>query len=66
MKIIVDEMPKEPDDCIFARTNFYERAICKFTNCTICDVSKCKYLKPINDYKVDVYGSPVCGAIVGR
>ena len=63
MKILVDEIPKEPSECVFSTTNFYGKFICKFTNCTICDVENCIYIKSIKDYKVDVYGSPVYGVI---
>lgn len=45
MKIIVDEMPSEPKECIFS-----EHTACKLWQGRCCEPSKCDFLKPITDY----------------
>lgn len=48
MKIIVDEMPSEPKDCIFS-----ECTSCKLWQGRGCEPSKCDFLKPITDYVIE-------------
>lgn len=45
MKLIVDEMPSEPKECIFS-----EYTACKLWQGRGCEPSKCDFLKPITDY----------------
>lgn len=49
MRIIVDEMPKSAEDCIFG-TGIDEKR-CVINNRNYCYNSKnCEYLKPITDF----------------
>ena len=48
MKIIVDEMPSEPKDCIFS-----EYTTCKLWQGRGCEPSRCDFLKPIADYVLE-------------
>ena len=71
MKIIVDELPKRPIDCPYSKIVTETDKHCWWSFCSrggfICkDTNQCKFLKPITEYKVDVYGSPVYGAIVDK
>lgn len=50
MKIIVDEMPSEPKECIFS-----EYTACKLWQGRGCEPSKCDFLKPITDYVLEEY-----------
>lgn len=69
MRIIVDEIPKEPKDCPYSETRKHKER--QWVTCTkgsfVCeDTKQCKYLKSILDYKVDVYGNPVHGVIIEK
>ena len=45
MKILVDELPKDPQACLFSHWNCERGAICQFSK-TVCeDSTKCEYLK---------------------
>lgn len=61
MKIIVDELPKEPNDCPYSK--IVTEAYCSRSGYVCKDTKQCKFLKPISDYKVDVYNSPVYGVL---
>lgn len=46
MKIIVDEMPKQPNDCLlYSLCNLYQELR--------CEPCKCPYLKPITDFHAE-------------
>lgn len=49
MKIIVDEMPKVPSECILSRLRHDDWVCSKYEGC-ICNVDTCDLLKPITDY----------------
>ena len=67
MKIIVDEMPKEQKECLFSEMVYSGNYVCKFQgSCMVCNPEKCKFLKSISDYAVDVYNSPVYGVIFDK
>lgn len=60
MRLIVDTMPKEPKECLFSKKeSIGENYLCGFHGCVICNVDKCKKLKPIDKcgfaYKKTVY-----------
>lgn len=56
MKIIVDEMPKEPRECIFSE-HYSTGYICGLHQGRRCEISKCDKLKPITDcYVEDIVG----------
>lgn len=48
MKIIVDEMPSEPKECIFS-----EYTACKLWQGRGCEPNRCDFLKPITDYVLE-------------
>ncbi len=65
MKIIVDEIPKEQKECLFSERTYSGNYVCKFQGrCIVCNPERCKFLKSIYDYVVDVYGSPVTGVLI--
>lgn len=69
MKIIVDKLPKRPIDCLYSKIVTETDKNCWWACCSkggfICkDTNQCKYLKPISDYKVDVYDSPTYGVLI--
>lgn len=69
MKIIVDEIPKEPKDCPYSEVRIHKAhqwVTCTKGNFMCEDTKQCKYFKSILDYKVDVYGNPVCGVIIEK
>lgn len=53
MKILVDERPKEPKDCLFAERTYRGNYVCKFQGGCICceNTKECKFLKRIGDYQ---------------
>lgn len=52
MKIIVDEMPKSAEDCVFGTGEDEKR--CVINNRNYCYSSKnCEYLKPITDFHAE-------------
>lgn len=52
MKIIVDEMPKSAEDCVFGTGEDEKR--CVINNRDYCYNSKnCEYLKPITDFHAE-------------
>ena len=55
MKILVDERPKEPKECLFSEKTLSENYVCKFQgSCIVCgDTKKCEFLKQIGDYQFD-------------
>lgn len=65
MRIIVDEMPKEPKDCLYSEVR-NQWVTCTKGNFVCENTKRCKYLKSILGYKVDVYGSPVHGVIIEK
>lgn len=57
MKIIVDEMPKEPIDCPYSEVREKDKT-CWWIACTkgrfVCkDTKDCKYFKPITDFHAE-------------
>lgn len=52
MKIIVDKMPNEPQECIFSKcTNqLRDNYVCKLYQCRGCQPDRCNSLKPITEY----------------
>lgn len=52
MKIIVDKMPNESEECIFSRpinlTPYPMHYVCRFGN--ICNIDNCNVLKSIDDF----------------
>ena len=65
MKIIVDEIPKEKKECLFSERIYGGNYVCKFYGCCrVCNPERCNFLKPISDYVVNVYGSPVNGVLI--
>lgn len=65
MRIIVDEIPKEQKECLFSERTYSGNYVCKFQgSCIVCNPLRCKFLKSISDYVVDVYGSPVSGVLI--
>ena len=68
MRLLVDEMPKEPRDCPYGWVDIVcDREVVFCTKQSIAiscnDTKECEFFKSIKDYKVDVYGSPVYGVI---
>lgn len=56
MKIIVDEMPKSAEDCVFGTGEDEER--CVINNRNYCyDSSNCPYLKSITDFNAEKLNS---------
>ena len=55
MKIIVDEMPKQPKECIFSEcTNrMCNSYVCKLWRGRGCEPNRCDFLKPITDYATE-------------
>lgn len=55
MKILVDERPKEPKECLFSEKTLSENYVCKFQgSCMVCkDTKKCEFLKRIGNYQFD-------------
>lgn len=47
MRVLVDEYPERPSDCIFAKWNCEYGHICQFSK-RRCDVDFCSYLKSEN------------------
>ena len=65
MKIIVDGIPKEQKECLFSERTYSGNYVCKFQgSCIVCNLETCNFLKPISNYVVNVYGSPVNGALI--
>lgn len=56
MKIIVDEMPKSPADCIYTNgmiNNYDEGLLCFLREHRKCkNTRNCPYLKPITDFNI--------------
>ena len=58
MRILVDEMPKEAEECIFvneaviAALGEIDVKVCIFSG-NLCDVKTCHYLKEFNPIKDD-------------
>ena len=68
LKILVDELPKRPIDCPYSKIVTEKDNHCWWSFCSkggfVCkDTKQCGFLKPITEYKVDVYNSPVYGVI---
>lgn len=71
MKIIVDKMPVQSDECLFSKplnacnlTTF----VCDFDSKLCKEIHQCPYLKPISDYAAEKpgrYYTDRTGAVVG-
>lgn len=57
MKIIVDEMPEAPSDCLFGESDSWCETYCKIDNCP-CDVIECRYLKAIGEKDNETIQNP--------
>ena len=44
MKIVVDEMPKSPKDCLFSKRDCEYGLICKLQSCVCRHVNECECL----------------------
>ena len=58
MKLLVDEMPKSPEKCIFSEFKGFNRIgnkafLCLFRRNKNCNVVHCKFLKQIKSNTID-------------
>ena len=51
MKILVDEKPATPSECLFGESDSWCETYCKIDGCAR-DIEKCLYLKEIGDNNV--------------
>lgn len=82
MKIIVDEMPKTPDECLFAKepnasdtVKYYVRSMtgcdyydCKLKDCEckLCKNQECEFLKPVSKLYAEEYPTPYDKTIIKK